>query len=132
VGARSNWHLGVQLAAPLLAGGADQARIQHQSAALDGLRAARTDLALQIRVEARKLVEAVATARERANAATALLGQARESLAIAEARYAAGVANLPELDDAQRTFTASQTDATRASHDLALARGRLHRAAGPR
>jgi outer membrane protein len=125
-----NWQLGVQLVAPLLAGGADQARIEQQAAALDGLRAARRDLELQVRVEASKLVEAVATARARAEAARAIVGQARESLTIAEGRYAAGVANLIELADAQRTFTAAEAEAARAGYDLAIARARLHRAAG--
>jgi outer membrane protein TolC len=49
---------------------------------------------------------------------------------IAERRYAAGVANLIELADAQRTLTAAEADATRAGYDLAVARARLHRAAG--
>jgi outer membrane protein len=126
----NNWQLGVQLTAPLLAGGADRARVRQQEAVLEGLRAARKALRLQIRLETRQLVDGVATARARREAATAIVAEARESLTIAEARYGAGVANIIELADAQRTLTSAEAQAARAEYDLAISRARVQRAIG--
>jgi outer membrane protein len=127
----NNWQLGVQLVAPLLRGGADQAQVRQQEAALDRLMATRAALVLQIRVEAQQLVDAVAGARARQEAAAAIIVEAREGLTIAEQRYQAGVAPLIELADGQRTLSAAEAQATRAAYDLAVARARRQRATGP-
>jgi outer membrane protein TolC len=126
-----SWQLGLTLTVPLLAGGADLARAREQQAALSGLEAARSALVLQLRLEARRLVDAVAAARARAEAARAIVVQAREHLAMTEARYTAGVGNIIELADAQTIGAAADAQQVGAEHELAVARARLQRAVRP-
>ena len=125
-----SWHVGLQLAVPLLAGGADRARLREERAVLRGLEAARATVALHIRVEAQQLVNGVTAASARQEAAAAIVVQARENLAIAEGRYRAGVANIIELADAQSTLTSAEAQQARAEFELEVARARLERAVG--
>jgi outer membrane protein len=126
----SNWLVGLQLDVPLLAGGADLARLREETALLQALQAERANLVLQLRLEAQQLVNGVTAARARQEATDAIVVQARENLGIAEARYAAGVANIIELADAQGTLTLAEAQSTRAEFELEVARARLRRALG--
>jgi outer membrane protein len=125
-----NWLVGLQLDVPLLAGGADLARLREEAATLQALQAERGTLVLQLRLEAQQLVNGVTAARARQEATHSIVMQARENLTIAEERYSAGVANIIELADAQGTLTSAEAQNARAQFELEVARARLRRAVG--
>jgi outer membrane protein len=128
--AARTWQLGFTVSVPFLAGGADVARVREAEAAFGQLRSQRDALVLQIKAEAEQAALAVGEARARQSAAEALLAQAKDSLALAEGRYEAGVGSIIELSDAQAALTNARAQHVRAGYDLATARARLERAVG--
>jgi len=125
-----SWQVGVTVSLPLLAGGGDAARVREQQGAFAQLRSQRETLALQIRADAEQAALAVSEARARQAASDVLLRQAKDSLALAEGRYEAGVGSIIELSDAQAALTAGRAQLVRAGYDLASARARLERSVG--
>lgn len=125
-----NWQVGANLNVPILAGGADEARIAEQAAALESLQRAREALVLDFRLELEKVLAAITEARARLGAAADVIANAREALRLAEGRYEAGAGTILELGDAQTALTYAQAQEIDARFDLRVARARLRRALG--
>ncbi len=125
-----NWNVGATLAWPFLAGGADEARLSEQHAALEQARAARDIEVLQVRADVEQTALAVIESHARRDASRVLVGQASENLELAEGRYQAGVGSIVDLVDAQAALTSARAQEVRAGYDLATAWARLVRAIG--
>jgi outer membrane protein len=125
-----NWQAGATLSLPLLAGGADAARIDQQAAQLAALSHAREVLVLDLRRDLERQLATLAEARARKGALAKLLEQVREGLRLAEGRYAAGLATFVELGDAQASLASTEAQEIRAALDEAVARAGLERLVG--
>jgi outer membrane protein len=125
-----NWQAGATLMVPLLAGGADAARLDQQAALLASLRHGREALVLDLRRDLEKQLASLAEARARQQALGKTLEQVREGLRLAEGRYAAGLATIVELGDAQASLASTEAQAIRAGLDEAVARAGLERLVG--
>ena len=125
-----NWQAGATLTVPLLAGGADQSRIEQQAAQLASLRHAREAMVLDLRRDLEKQQATIDEARARQAALAKTLEQVREGLRLAEGRYAAGLATFIELGDAQAGLASTQAQVIRAGLDEAVARAGLERLTG--
>lgn len=127
-----NWQLGASLNVPILAGGADAARIEEQQAALTALRQGRDAMALELRAELARALVAVADAGARLTASDEVVLQSREALRLAEGRYEAGAGTMIELSDAQAALSSAEAQSIRARFELHVSKARLWRAMGGR
>ncbi|MFM2151974.1 MAG: hypothetical protein RL199_409 [Pseudomonadota bacterium] len=125
-----NWQAGATLTVPLLAGGGDAARLEQQKSLLASLRRAREAMVLDLKRDLEKQLASLSEARGRQDALSKMLEQVREGLRLAEGRYAAGLATIVELGDAQANLASTEAQAIRASLDEAVARAGLERLVG--
>ncbi len=119
------WSAGLTLSVPLLAGGADLARVHEadaQALAADpSLTAARRDARITYEIAALAVVEAAA----RKVAAQRLVGAAEQGMELAEARAEAGLADALVLSDANSALAQARAALVRATLDEALTALRL-------
>ena len=125
-----NWNAGVLLDWPIFQGGLTQAQVHQAEAGLSGIEAQKAGEVLQVRLQ-------VDTARLAVRAAKAIIGAAEEArdsaheqLRLAEQRFATGVGNIIELDDAQVAYTTAAAQVVQARFGLASARAQLLAALG--
>ena len=126
----TSWAVGAAVSIPLLAGGADRARVGEAEATLDGLEAARSTLVLDVKLDVQSALIAVDGARQAAKVAADVVTEAKEGLALAEGRYDAGAGTIVELTDAQAQLATAKASAIKAGLDLAIARAKLARSLG--
>jgi len=125
-----NVNLGVTLTWPIFQGGLTVATVHEAEAALSSITATRDLTRLQIQLGVNTAQLAVRAAKATIGASDEALTSAREQLRLAEQRYATGVGNIIELDDAQVTYTSAAAQVVQARYNLASARAQLLAALG--
>jgi outer membrane protein len=125
-----NLNLGVTLTWPLFQGGLTVATVRQAEANLTAITSTRDLTQLQIQLAVNTAQLAVRAAKATIGAADEALTSAREQLRLAEQRYATGVGNIIELDDAQVAYTSAAAQVVQARYNLASARAQLLAALG--
>jgi outer membrane protein len=125
-----NLNVGVTLTWPLFQGGLTIATVREAEASLSSITATRDLTRLQIQLGVNTAQLAVRAAKATIGAADEALTSAHEQLRLAEQRYATGVGNIIELDDAQVTYTGAAAQVVQARYNLASARAQLLAALG--
>lgn len=127
---RRNWNAGVQLAWPLLSGGASLADVHEQQANARRNQALIAELRQTVRLQVEQSRLDVQAALAVLEAAGEALGNAQGRLKLAEGRYEAGVGSAIELGDAQVALTQAEAQSVSAEYGLSLARAQLLSALG--
>jgi outer membrane protein len=125
-----NWNIGASLNWPIFQGGlvkAQEAEANANLAAVDGQNGLQL---LQIQSDVSQARLAVRAAKATIVAADDALGNAKELLRLAEARYFAGVGNGIELNDTQLALTNAAVQVIAARYNLSTARAQLLAALG--
>jgi outer membrane protein len=125
-----NINVGVTLTWLLFQGGLTRATVREAEASLSSITATRDLAQLQIQLGVNTAQLAVRAAKATIGAADEALTSAREQLRLAEQRYATGVGNIIELDDAQVAYTSAAAQVVQARYNLASARAQLLAALG--
>lgn len=127
-----NWSALLQVNVPLLAGGADAARVREAEANLALARASLENTRRLVRLDIESAFLAMREAGARMAAAKALEVSASEGMQLAEVRYETGSGDALELADAQAAFASARATSVRATLDASVAAARLERALGRR
>ena len=126
-----NWYIGASLNWGLVSGIVQANALLHESQAnVRALQANLVGLENAIRAEVENSEVGWREARDKQAPARALLEAARETLELAEARYAIGSGNVTEVADAQATMVQARTSLIQAELDLEVTRLRLLRSLG--
>jgi outer membrane protein len=125
-----NINVGVTLTWPLFQGGLTKATVRQAEASLSSITATRDLTRLQIQLGVNTAQLAVRAAKATIGAADDAATSAHEQLRLAEQRYATGVGNIIELDDAQVAYTSAAAQVVQARYNLASARAQLLAALG--
>jgi outer membrane protein len=126
----TNWYGGVTLNWPIFQGGLTMAQVRTAEAGLQTVSAQKLSEQLQVRLQVDSARLAVRAAKATIPAADNALTSTREQLALAEERYATGVGNIIELNDAQVAYTSAAAQAVQARYVLDSARAQLLAALG--
>jgi outer membrane protein len=125
-----NVNVGVSLTWELFQGGLTAATVRQAEANLTSIKAQQDLAQLQVQLGVNSAQLAVRAAKATIGAANDALTSAAEQLRLAEQRYATGVGNIIELDDAQVTYTGAAAQVVTAKYNLASARAQLLAALG--
>jgi outer membrane protein len=125
-----NWNAGVGVTWPIFQGGLTKGLVHQAEAGLESVDAQRSVEELQVRLDVDSARLAVRAAKATIGAVDDALTSAREQLRLAEQRYATGVGNIIELNDAQVTYTTAAAQVVSARYGLATARALLLAALG--
>jgi outer membrane protein len=125
-----NINLGVTLTWPLFQGGLTVATVRQAEANLTAITSTRDLTQLQIQLAVNSAQLAVRAAKATIGAADEAVTSAHEQLRLAEQRFATGVGNIIELDDAQVAYTSAAAQVVQARYNLASARAQLLAALG--
>jgi outer membrane protein len=125
-----NANVGVTLTWLLFQGGLTRATVRQAEASLSSIMATRDLTQLQIQLGVNTAQLGVRAAKATIGAADEALASAREQLRLAEQRFATGVGNIIELDDAQVAYTSAAAQVVQARYNLASARAQLLAALG--
>jgi outer membrane protein len=115
---------------PIFQGGLTKGQIRQAEAGVQSVDAQRSLEELQIRLSVDSARLAVHAAKSSIGAAEDALTSAREQLRLAEQRYATGVGDIIELNDAQVAYTSAAAQVVQAHFTLATARAQLLAAMG--
>ncbi len=127
-----NWVAGAGIRVPLYEGGRTDARVQEAEALLRASEAHSEEVLRDVRAGVQRAFSDAAAARERiANAGTAV-AQAREALAIAQKRYAAGSGSNIDVLDAENALAQADLILLRAQFTCLLDLSALDHATGER
>jgi outer membrane protein len=125
-----NANIGVTLTWLIFQGGLTKATVRAAEANLTSITATRDLTRLQIQLGVNTAQLAVRAAKATIGAADDAATSAHEQLRLAEQRYATGVGNIIELDDAQVAYTSAAAQVVQARYNLASARAQLLAALG--
>jgi outer membrane protein len=125
-----NWSVGIGLTWPLFQGGLTRGLVHQAEAQVASFDAQRGVEELQVRLDVDTARLAVRAAKATIGAVDDALTSAREQLRLAEQRYATGVGNIIELNDAQVAYTSAAAQVVQARYGLATARAQLLAAMG--
>jgi outer membrane protein len=125
-----NWNAGVGVTWPIFQGGLTKGLVHQAEAGLESVDAQVSVEELQVRLDVDSARLAVRAAKATIGAVDDALASAREQLRLAEQRYATGVGNIIELNDAQVTYTTAAAQVVSAHYSLATARAQLLAALG--
>jgi outer membrane protein TolC len=126
-----NWYVGASLNWGLVSGiVAANATAKESQANVRALKANLVGLENSIRAEVENAEVGWREARDKQAPAQALLAAARETLDLAEARYAIGSGNVTEVADAQATMVQARTSVIQAELEIEVARLKLLRSLG--
>jgi outer membrane protein len=125
-----NINVGVTLTWLLFQGGLTRATVRAAEANLESITSTRDLTRLQIQLVVNTAQLGVRAAKATIGAADEAVTSASEQLRLAEQRYATGVGNIIELDDAQVTYTSAAAQVVQARYNLASARAQLLAALG--
>jgi outer membrane protein TolC len=121
---------GAMIEVALFSGFQDVSRTREARAAVEAVRAARSDLVAGIEVEARQAFYETASARERIGVAESAVGLAEENRRIVSDRYQSGLLTIVELMDAETALQEARTNRYQALYDYRASYVRLQLAAG--
>jgi outer membrane protein len=124
------WSAAVILSWPLFQGGLTKGQVRQAEAGLQTIEANKALEELQIRLSVDSARLAVHAAKATIGAANDALTSSREQLRLAEQRFATGVGDIIELDDAQVAYTSAAAQVVQAHFNLATARAQLLAAMG--
>ena len=125
-----NWSAGLTVTWPLFQGGLTRGLVHQAEAGLESVDAQRSLEELQVRLDVDSARLAVRAAKATIGAVDDALTSAREQLRLAEQRYATGVGNIIELNDAQVAYTTAAAQVVQARYSLSTARAQLLAAMG--
>jgi len=125
-----NWSAGLLLNWPIFQGGLTKGLVHQAQAGLESVDAQTALEQLQVRLDVDSAMLAVRAAKATIGSAEDALASAREQLRLAEQRYATGVGNIIELNDAQVAYTSAAAQLVQARYGLASARAQLLAALG--
>jgi outer membrane protein len=125
-----DWSLGVSATWPLFQGGLTRGLVHQAEAGIDNADAQKAVEELQVRLDVDSARLAVRAAKATIGAVADALTSAREQLRLAEQRYATGVGNIIELNDAQVAYTTAAAQVVSARYALATARAQFLAAMG--
>jgi outer membrane protein TolC len=125
-----SWVAGVSLELPLFDGFLTRGKIAAARAQLETARQQQRKLALALALETRQAELNLAEAAARLATTRVAIGQAEESLQITKNRYAAGLALLTQLLDAETALTTARQRHAAAAADRFIAQAALDRAQG--
>lgn len=126
----NGWFVGVRGQWNLFDGFASRGRTQAARSDVRRLQAEEDSIYLQIDMEVRRALSELREAAELVDASQQVVGQAEESVRLAQSRYNSGVGTQLELLDSQVALTQARSNKVRALFDYNLARARLDRAIG--
>jgi len=129
-GLTPNWYGSLLLTWPIFEGGLTAARVRTARASLQGVSAQKALEALQVRLDVDTARLAVRAAKASIGAAERAAASAEEQLRLAEQRYATGIGNIIELNDAQVARTSAAAQVVQARYELESARAELLAALG--
>jgi outer membrane protein len=129
-GLQPAWSVGGLISWPIFQGGLTHGLVRSAEATLSSIEAQRTLEELQVRLDVDSAQLAVRAGKATIGASEDAVANAREQLRLAEQRYATGVGNIIELDDAQVAYTAAAAQLVEARYALATARAQLLAALG--
>jgi outer membrane protein TolC len=109
---------------------ATKARVRQATAREAQAIAVRDELKLQIDLEVRQAHRSLTEASRLQASADRVIGEASESLRLAQAKVSAGTATQLDVLTAQSALTQAQMNRSQAQHDYALSAARLRRAMG--
>jgi len=127
---QNSWNAGITLSVPLFEGGLTRGKVGEARANQRALEAQRDTLRQSILLELNQAYADLESAQARIQVMESSLKSARESLALAEGRYEAGVGPTLEVTDAQVAAAKAETDHVQALYDYQLAAARLAKAMG--
>jgi outer membrane protein len=125
-----DWSLGVGATWPIFQGGLTKGLVHQAEAGIESVDAQRSVEELQVRLDVDSARLAVRAAKATIGAVDDALTSAREQLRLAEQRYATGVGNIIELNDAQVAYTTAAAQVVSARYGLATARAQFLAAMG--
>ncbi len=127
---QNSWDAGVSLTLPLFQGGLTRGRTAEARANLIAAEARRDGVKQSILLEVNQAYADLDGAKARLAVMSTSMQKARESLALAQGRYAAGVGTSLEVTDARLAEVNAETDSIQAVYDYFLAVARLQKATG--
>ncbi len=127
---QDSWNAGVTLTVPLFQGGLTRGRVSEARANLLALEAQRDSIRQSILLEVNQALADLESATARVDVMESTVKKARESLALAQGRYEAGIGPSIEVTDAQLSSVNAETDHIQALYDYQLAVARLLKAIG--
>jgi len=125
-----NWNVGIGVTWPIFQGGLTRGLIHQAEGQVASFDAQTGVEELQVRLDVDTARLAVRAAKATIGAVDDALTSAREQLRLAEQRYATGVGNIIELNDAQVAYTSAAAQVVQARYGLATARAQLLAAMG--
>jgi outer membrane protein len=125
-----DWAVGVSATWPLFQGGLTKGLVHQADANIDYVDSQKAVEELQVRLDVDSARLAVRAAKATIGAVEDALTSAREQLRLAEQRYATGVGNIIELNDAQVAYTTAAAQVVSARYTLATARAQFLAAMG--
>jgi outer membrane protein len=120
-----NWYASAIVSWPVFEGGFTRGQLHAAEAGLEGVKAQKSLEVLEVRFEVESAQLAVRAAKATVGAAGEAATSAHEQLRLAEQRYATGVGNIIELNDAQVAYTSAAAQVVQARYQLASARAQL-------
>lgn len=126
----NSWNAGITLSVPLFQGGVTRGRVSEARANLLALQAQRDAIRQSVLLEVNQSSADVESAKVRIDVMESSLQKARESLALAEGRYQAGIGPSIEVTDAQLAAVQAEIDHIQAQYDYQLSTARLFKAMG--
>ncbi len=125
-----NWAIGATVTWPIFQGGLTRGLVHQAEAGIESVDAQQSLEELQVRLDVDSARLAVRAAKATIGAVDDALASAREQLRLAEQRYATGVGNIIELNDAQVAYTSAAAQVVQARYSLSTARAQLLAAVG--
>ncbi len=126
----NGWTAGLQADWTLFDGQATAGKVRRATARVSQAAAIKDELRQRIDLEVRAAHTAVGEASELMGSAEQVIGQAAESLRLAQARFAAGTANQLDVLAAQTALTEARSNLAQAQYDYAVAVAGLRHAMG--
>jgi outer membrane protein TolC len=127
---RDGWNVGVQGRWAVFDGRATAGRVAQAHSLVEQARLGTAEQQLAVDVEVRRAYSALQEATELVTASQAVVGQAEESVRLAQARFDAGTATQLDVLQAQVALTEARTNEVEALYNHAFAVASLRRAMG--
>jgi outer membrane protein TolC len=126
----NSWNAGIVLSVPLFQGGLTRGRVSEARANMMALEAQRNAVIQSVLLEVNQSYADMESAKVRIQVMESAFQKARESLALAEGRYQAGIGPSIEVTDAQLAAVQAEIDHIQAQYDHQLSVARLFKATG--
>jgi TolC family type I secretion outer membrane protein len=126
----NSWNAGIFLSVPLFQGGLTRGRVSEARANLLAAQVERDAVKQNVLLQVNQSYADMDSARVRIEVMESSLQKARESLALAEGRYQAGIGPSIEVTDAQLAAVQAEIDHIQAQYDFQLSVARLFKATG--